>query len=174
MSAYLDHIARLNPKVNAIVALQDRQGLLRQARERDDQISRGEYQGWLHGFPQAIKDLEPTKGIVSTQGSPIFKDFVPQADAIVVERMRRAGCIIIGKTNTPEFGLGSLPPIIFPGRPEGRRSDEALKAEPDAPQATLEQRHQAAGDVLALRRRGFFSAGVLVSMASHSPVETAQ
>src|SRR5215213_7461026 len=107
MSAYLDHIARVNPKVNAIVALQDRQDLLRQARERDDQISRGEYQGWLHGFPQAIKDLEPTKGIVSTQGSPIFKGFVPQADSIIVERMRHAGCIIIGKTNTPEFGLGS-------------------------------------------------------------------
>jgi amidase len=107
MSAYLDHIARVNPKVNAIVALQDRQDLLRQARERDDQMSRGQYQGWLHGFPQAIKDLEPTKGIVSTQGSPIFKEFVPQADSIMVERMRRAGCIIIGKTNTPEFGLGS-------------------------------------------------------------------
>jgi amidase len=107
MSAYLDHIERINPKVNAIVALQDRQDLLRQARERDDQISRGEYQGWLHGFPQAIKDLEPTKGVVSTQGSPIFKGFVPQADSIIVERMRRAGCIVIGKTNVPEFGLGS-------------------------------------------------------------------
>src|SRR5918993_3243188 len=107
MSAYLDQIARINPKVNAIVALQDREDLLRQARERDDQISRGDYQGWLHGFPLAIKDLEPTKGIVSTQGSPIFKEFVPQADSIMVERMRRAGCIIIGKTNTPEFGLGS-------------------------------------------------------------------
>jgi amidase len=107
MSAYLDHIARINPKVNAIVALQDREDLVRQARERDDQIARGDYQGWLHGFPLAIKDLEPTKGIVSTQGSPIFKDFVPQADSIIVERMRRAGCIVIGKTNVPEFGLGS-------------------------------------------------------------------
>src|SRR4051812_23542320 len=68
----------------------------------------------------------------------------------------------------------ALPPIIFPGRPEGWWSDEALKAEPDTPQATLEQRHQAAGDVLALHRHGFFSAGVLFSMASHSPVETAQ
>src|SRR5215213_7516250 len=68
----------------------------------------------------------------------------------------------------------SLPPIIFPGRPEGRRSDEALKAETDAPQATLEQGHQATGDILALRRRGFFSAGVLFSMVSHIPVETAQ
>ena len=67
-----------------------------------------------------------------------------------------------------------LPPIIFPGRPERWWGDEALKAEPDAPQATLEQRHQAAGDVLALRCRGFFSAGALFSMASHILVETAQ
>jgi hypothetical protein len=66
------------------------------------------------------------------------------------------------------------PPIIFPDRPERWRSDEALKAEADPPQATLEQRHQAAGDILALRRRGFFSTGVLFSMASHIPVETAQ
>src|SRR5215213_2299994 len=107
MSAYLDHIARVNPKVNAIVALQDRENLLQQARDRDDQISRGEYQGWLHGFPLAIKDLEATKGIVTTQGSPIFKNFVPQTDSIMVERMRRAGCIVIGKSNVPEFGLGS-------------------------------------------------------------------
>ena len=68
----------------------------------------------------------------------------------------------------------TLPPIIFPGRPERWWGDEALKAETDAPQATLEQRHQAAGDVLALRCRGFFSAGALFSRASHSPVETAQ
>ena len=67
-----------------------------------------------------------------------------------------------------------LPPIIFPGRPERWWGDEALKAEADPPQATLEQRHQATGDILALRRRGFFSAGALFSMASHSPVETAQ
>src|SRR5258708_9723904 len=61
----------------------------------------------MHGFPQAIKDLTATKGIRTTQGSRIFKDFVPAADAIVVERVKRAGAIIIGKTNTPEFGLGS-------------------------------------------------------------------
>src|SRR3954471_7128975 len=71
-------------------------------------------------------------------------------------------------------GIGPSPPIIFPGGPERWWGDEALKAETDTPQATLEQRHQAAGDVLALRCRGFFSAGVLFSMASHSPVETAQ
>ena len=61
----------------------------------------------MHGFPQAIKDLTATKGIRTTQGSRIFKDFVPTADAIIVERVKRAGSIIIGKTNTPEFGLGS-------------------------------------------------------------------
>ena len=70
--------------------------------------------------------------------------------------------------------LRGLPPIIFPGRPERWWGDEALKAETDTPQATLEQRHQAAGDVLALRCRGFFSAGALFSRASHIPVETAQ
>ena len=61
----------------------------------------------MHGLPQAIKDLTATKGIRTTQGSRIFKDFVPTADAIVVERVKRAGAIVIGKTNTPEFGLGS-------------------------------------------------------------------
>ncbi|HEY2835050.1 MAG TPA: amidase [Rhizomicrobium sp.] len=107
MSAYLDHIAALNPKVNAIVALQEREALLAQARERDAQVARGEIVGPLHGFPHAVKDLQPVKGIRSTSGSPILKDFVPPADSLVVERMRKAGAIFIGKTNTPEFGLGS-------------------------------------------------------------------
>jgi len=107
MHAYLDHIDSLNPRVNAIVSLQDRDDLLQQAKARDGQLARGDYCGWMHGFPQAIKDLVATKGIRTTQGSRIFKDFVPAADAIMVERMKRAGSIIIGKTNTPEFGLGS-------------------------------------------------------------------
>jgi amidase len=107
MAAYLDHIERLNPKVNAIVALQDRAGLLAQARERDAQLTRGEPMGALHGFPHAVKDLQPVKGIRSTWGSPILKDFIPAADSLMVERLRKAGAIIIGKTNTPEFGLGS-------------------------------------------------------------------
>ncbi len=89
------------------MSLQDRGGLLEQSQERDAQLARGEYCGWMHGFPLAVKDLIATKGIRTTQGSPIFKDFVPAADAIVVERMKRAGGIVIGKTNTPEFGLGS-------------------------------------------------------------------
>ena len=107
MSAYLDHIAAHNPKVNAIVALQAREGLVAQARERDAQIARGEIMGPLHGFPHAVKDLQPVKGVVSTSGSPILKDFVPPADSLMVERLRKAGAIFIGKTNTPEFGLGS-------------------------------------------------------------------
>jgi amidase len=107
MDAYLRQIDRFNPKVNAIVALRDRAAVLAEARERDAEIARGTYRGWLHGFPQAIKDLLPVKGMVCAQGSPIFKDFVPPADAIMVERMRAAGAIIIGKTNTPEFGHGS-------------------------------------------------------------------
>jgi amidase len=107
MTAYLDRIERLNPRVNAIVSLQDRGDLLRQARERDEELARGEYRGWMHGFPQAIKDLAATKGIRTTQGVTFLKEFVPEADAIFVERMKRAGSIIIGKTNTPEFGLGS-------------------------------------------------------------------
>jgi amidase len=63
--------------------------------------------GPLHGFPHAVKDLQFVKGIRSTQGSPILKDFMPSADSLMVERLREAGVIIIGKTNTPEFGIGS-------------------------------------------------------------------
>jgi amidase len=107
MTAYLDHIDRLNPKVNAIVALQERSGLMAHAAERDAQLARGDTIGPLHGFPHAVKDLQPVKGIRSTQGSLIFKDFIPQADSLTVERLRKAGAIIIGKTNVPEFGLGS-------------------------------------------------------------------
>jgi amidase len=107
MSAYLDHIERLNAKVNAIVALQDRAHLLAQARERDAELARGESKGRLHGFPHAVKDLLPVKGIRSTWGSPILENFVPAVDGLMVERLRKAGAIVIGKTNAPEFGLGS-------------------------------------------------------------------
>ena len=107
MTAYLDHIERLNPHVNAIVALEDRAALLAQARERDAQLARGDAIGPLHGFPHAVKDLAPVKGMRTTMGSPILQDFVAPADSVMVERLRTAGAIIIGKTNTPEFGLGS-------------------------------------------------------------------
>ena len=107
MRAYLEQIARMNPLVNAIVSLQSPENLLALAGKRDEQLAHGEYLGWMHGFPHAVKDLEPTKGIRTTMGSLLFKDFIPKADSIVVERIKRAGAIIIGKTNVPEFGLGS-------------------------------------------------------------------
>jgi amidase len=107
MTAYLDRIERLNPQVNAIVSLEPREALLRQARERDEALGRGESLGWMHGMPQAVKDLMPTRGIRTTLGSPLFASFVPEADGIAVERLRRAGAILIGKTNVPELGLGS-------------------------------------------------------------------
>ncbi len=106
MVAYLDHISRLNPRVNAIVSLQDPDSLLKQAGERDAQLARGNSLGWMHGFPHAVKDLAATKGIRTTCGSPLL-DTVPEHDEIFVERLKKNGVILIGKTNTPEFGLGS-------------------------------------------------------------------
>ena len=107
MSAYLNHIERINPQVNAIVALRERADLLVQARERDAQLAGGNSLGALHGFPHAVKDLQAVKGMRTTLGSPILRDYVPAADGLMVERLRAAGAIFIGKTNTPEFGLGS-------------------------------------------------------------------
>jgi amidase len=106
MTAYMDHIERINPRVNAIVSLQDRSCLLRQAAERDAQLAGGRSLGWMHGFPYAVKDTADTKGIRTTRGSPLT-DLIPTHDAIFVERLRASGAIVIGKTNTPEFGLGS-------------------------------------------------------------------
>lgn len=118
MSAYLNHIDAFNPQVNAIVALQEREVLLAAAGERDLQLSHGEPVGPLHGFPHAVKDLQAVAGIRMTSGSPLFKDFVPQTDSLMVQRLRSAGAIFIGKTNTPEFGLGShtYNPVYGPTR----------------------------------------------------------
>lgn len=107
MTATLDQIARLNPVVNAIVALRDRDELIAEARSLDGEIAHGRHRGSLHGFPQAIKDLEAVKGMKTSMGFPPLRDFMPHADSIMVERMRGAGAIFIGRTNTPEFGLGS-------------------------------------------------------------------
>ncbi|WP_227460940.1 amidase [Cupriavidus pauculus] len=107
MAAYLAHIDTLNPGVNAIVARQDSALLMREADAADQSLAAGKAAGWMHGMPQAPKDLAMTRGIRTTYGSPIFKDNVPASDSVIVERMRNAGAILIGKTNTPEFGLGS-------------------------------------------------------------------
>ena len=106
MAAHLAQIEQVNPKVNAIVTLLPERAL-EHARQADEAIARGDEIGPLHGLPIAHKDLVLTKGIRTTFGSPIFKDFVPDQDEIIVERLRNAGAITMGKTNTPEFGAGS-------------------------------------------------------------------
>jgi amidase len=107
MQAYLKRIAVVNPHVNAIVSLQDEGGLVAQAAHRDALLARGESLGWMHGMPQAIKDLSNTAGIPTVMGSPLMRKFVPSDDGLMAHRMKAAGCIVVGKTNTPEFGLGS-------------------------------------------------------------------
>lgn len=104
---HLDRIAAVNPRVNAVVTLRAEEALLeadaadrRAARSADDL-------GPLHGLPIAIKDLQDTAGIRTTYGSSAFADHVPAVDSLLVTRLRAAGAIIVGKTNTPEFGAGS-------------------------------------------------------------------
>ncbi len=106
MEAHLAQIEKVNPQVNAIVTLVPELAL-EQARKADEKLAQGGKLGPLHGLPVAHKDLVPTKGIRTTFGSPIFQDFVPEEDALLVERIRNAGGISLGKTNTPEFGAGS-------------------------------------------------------------------
>lgn len=107
MAAHLAQIDRLNPRFNAIVSRVDGDALLRQAAAMDEDAAAGRFHGPLHGFPHAVKDTAPVKGIASTQGSPILRNNIPAADSLVVNRMRKAGAVFIGKTNVPEFALGS-------------------------------------------------------------------
>ena len=111
---FLRRIGALNPRLNAYLTITAEEAL-ESARAADQALLRSETQGALHGIPISIKDLEITKGIRSTIGSLIFKDYIPQQDSIVVERVRKSGAIILGKTNTPEFG--------FSGTTENRLGD---------------------------------------------------
>jgi amidase len=106
MAAHLACVERVNPVLNAIVTLHAEEATAA-ARRADEALARGDALGPLHGLPVAHKDLFCTRGMRTTFGSPIYKDFVPDVDSIVVERQRRAGAIAIGKTNVPEFGAGS-------------------------------------------------------------------
>jgi amidase len=106
MRAHLEHIERVNPAVNAICTLVAEEAL-RAAEQADQRQARGAALGLLHGLPVGIKDLIDTRGIRTTYGSPIYADHVPEVDALVVTRYKQAGAIVIGKTNTPEFGAGS-------------------------------------------------------------------
>ena len=102
LEAHLDQIERVNPKVNAICTLDADRAL-----STAQQLDKGPVSGPLHGVPVGIKDLSATKGIRTTFGSPIFADWVPDYDALPVARLKNAGAVVIGKTNTPEFGAGS-------------------------------------------------------------------
>jgi amidase len=106
VGAHLAQIERVNPGVNAIVTLVADQAMER-ARLADEDLANGREIGPLHGLPIAHKDLQSTNGIRTTFGSPIYRDFVPAEDSLLVERLRHAGAIVVGKTNTPEFGAGS-------------------------------------------------------------------
>jgi amidase len=107
MHMTLQQIAQHNPLSNALVSLANEDELLRQADARDAQLARNESMGWMHGMPQAIKDLSNAAGFRTSLGSPLTPDVLATQDSLMVSRMKAAGCIVIGKTNTPEHGLGS-------------------------------------------------------------------
>jgi amidase len=107
MTAFLAQISRLNPDLNAIVAKLDDTDCLALADNADRALGNGGPIGPLHGLPTAFKDMEPAVGFPQSKGSPIFRSFMPESDSVLVERIRRAGAIPIGKTNVPEFAMGS-------------------------------------------------------------------
>ncbi len=107
MTAFLFQIERINPRINAIVAKLDDDQCLAMADDADRVLAKDKNVGPLHGLPFAFKDLEPAIGFPFTRGSRIFKNLMPSEDSLVVERLRRAGVIPIGKTNVSEFGMGS-------------------------------------------------------------------
>ena len=101
--ASLRRTKKLEPKLNAFITL-DEEGAIAVAKEADVKLAAGTKPGALHGVPIAVKDLEVTKGLRTTLGSSFFKDWIPDYDSVVVERLRAMGVVILGKTNTPEFG----------------------------------------------------------------------
>jgi amidase len=107
MQAYLKRIHTLNPRFNAIVNRAPADALLAQADECDAELAAGRSRGWMHGMPQAIKDTGQALGFPTTFGSPLLARSMPAQDSTFVARMKAAGCIVVGKTNMPEFGLGS-------------------------------------------------------------------
>ena len=87
MSAYLEHIHKYNPVYNAIISLADEGGLLAQACDADKALSKGEYWGWMHGMPHAVKDLADVRGFLSTSGSPLLAKNIATKDSLPIERM---------------------------------------------------------------------------------------
>src|SRR6267154_1806857 len=116
MQAHLKQVQRVNAKVNAIVTLVPEDQLMAQALAADEATAKGNSKGPLHGLPVGVKDLHATKGIRTTFGSPLYAENIPNFDCLVAEREKNAGAIVIGKTNVPEWGLGSQPfnPVFGP------------------------------------------------------------
>ena len=106
LTAHLEQIEKVNPALNAIVTYLPEKAL-DLARAADEKQARGDALGLLHGLPIAHKDLFETAGILTTMGSPVFSDYVPESDDLIIARLKEAGCITLGKTNVPEFGAGS-------------------------------------------------------------------
>src|SRR5256712_5420012 len=102
---YLSRIERLNPKLNAFLAVAS-ESALAEARAAERELLRGKRRGVLHGIPLALKDNIETRNLRTTMGSLILRDFVPSDDATVVRKLRRAGAIVLGKTNLHEFAYG--------------------------------------------------------------------
>ena len=114
--AYLERIAKINPLLNAYLAMAEEEALAA-AKKAEREIAQGKYRGPLHGIPFSIKDNIATKGVTTTAGSKILADWVPDYDATVVEKLRAAGAIILGKTNMHEWAKGSNSINPFYGTP---------------------------------------------------------
>jgi amidase len=107
MQSCLGQIEHWNPVLNALPTLRATDALLAEARAADAELERGAPRGPLHGLPYAVKDLFLTAGLRTTFGSLIYRDYIPDRDELIVARMKKAGAIVVGKSNTPEFGAGS-------------------------------------------------------------------
>ena len=101
MQAYLQRIHRYNPVYNAIVSMADDDVLVRQAELADEALAKGEYWGWMHGMPHAVKDLSNAEGFPTSRGSPIYAGTMAGQDSFMIGRIRRQGAIFIGKTMCP-------------------------------------------------------------------------
>jgi len=110
--AYLKRIREVNPKLNAIVQM-DAERIRAEARQADNDLSKGVTRGPLHGVPFTIKDCLLTKGIITTNGCPELRSYVPTEDATVVKRLKAAGGILIGKTNVPEMCFGDTENLVY-------------------------------------------------------------
>src|SRR6188472_2514464 len=106
LEACIARIERINPAVNAVTAVCYERAR-QEAKVAERAVMRGDALGLLHGLPAGIKDLDETGGLLTTYGSPLYRDFVPERDNAMVARVRAAGAVVVGKTNVPEFGAGA-------------------------------------------------------------------